>query len=160
MTNQNRIYSVTEVSKLTGLTRQTVYKRLDTDLKPYLDMSTGKKMLTADGLRVLRENNNSKNKELRRELDTIQNRLDELTHVNQELTDRLNDLESAINRLEANTSKDDTIAMLSRMLNEKTRIPTAEVKSIESVSDPAPASHQQENTPPGNRGLLKRIFGR
>lgn len=158
MTNQNRIYSVTEVSKLTGLTRQTVYKRLDTDLQPYLDMSTGKKMLTAEGLQVLRERNNSKNKELRRELDTIQNRLDDLTHVNQELTDRLNDLEAAINRLEANSSKDDTIALLVRQLNEKSRIPSAEVKAIETVPDAE--VHHQEQTPTNNRGFFQRLFGR
>lgn len=158
MTNQNRIYSITEASRLTGLTRQTVYKRLDTDLKPYLDTSTGKKMITAEGLQVLRERNNSKNKELRRELDSIQHRLDDLTHVNQEMTNRLNDLESAIKRLEANTSKDDTIAMLSRMLNEKTRIPTAEVKSIETVPD-ADIQHTEENQT-GSRGFFQRLFGR
>lgn len=157
MTNQNRIYSITEASKLTGLTRQTVYKRLDTDLKPFLDTSTGKKMITEEGLQVLRERNNSKNKELRRELDTIQNRLNELSHVNQELTNRLNEIETIVNRLEANTSKDDAIAVLTRMLDEKSRIPTAEVKSIETVSD-TDLKHQEDEQPE-KRGFFRRFLG-
>jgi predicted transcriptional regulator len=152
------LLTIADFAEKAGVTPQAIYKRLKTDLAPYLIEENGVKLLNTDALNLFRVNQQSKEKQAIKDLET---QLAELQAENAKLKQ---DNLSLTEKLAANSEKLLEILDRQTQQQENYQVLVAQVQSslIQLLPTGEPPT-QQLNEVENNfnkPSLFKRIFKR
>ena len=117
----NEYITVKQFAAAAGVSAQRIYQRLDTNLKPFIKVVDGKKMLSVEGLKLfdikdLEQDLNKPLKELEQDLELLQSDNETIKAENTKLSGRIKDLEQA---LETERKKSDKLTAENAALNKK-----------------------------------------
>lgn len=139
--------SISEFAKRAGVSHQAIYKRLDGDLQPWLQVANGKKTLNIKALELFEQDKSATDstevatiKLLQKTVDMLQKELDIKNEQIKDLNDRLAETSQS---LRAITHKE--LAEKIEMKQEEAPAEPAEPIIIEPTPEPAAPDPEEEN---------------
>lgn len=163
MANKDQYISISEFAKMAGVSKQAVYKRLDTDCQPWLKVDNGKKLINTKALKffnVQQKNAVETAKEMLEE--TKQGYIDFLKHLIDEKNEQIKSLNKTIENDQELIKREQEIVSQQQKLHaiaeQKLQIETArqEIPKQESLLNPHKFSTEAEYSKYLER-LLPRI---
>lgn len=127
--NENKLLTVKEFAAAAGVSSQRIYQRLDTNLKPFVSVVDGHKMLSAEGLQLfeIQPLEQDLNKPLQT-LELLQAENETLKAENAELNSKIKPLEQALEKEREQSAK---MTAENAALNEKIQALAKTLQTLE-----------------------------